>query len=52
MRLLIPTLLTLGIALTAQAQIHTETIEYKQDDAVLEGYLAYDSSIKASGPGC
>jgi len=51
MRLLIPTLLTLGIALTAQAQIHTETIEYKQGDAVLEGYLAYDSSIKGPRPG-
>ena len=51
MRLLIPTLLTLGIALTAQAQIHTETIEYNQGDAVLEGYLAYDSSIKGPRPG-
>ena len=51
MRLLIPTLLTLGVALTARAQIHTETIEYKQGDAVLEGYLAYDSSIKSPRPG-
>jgi dienelactone hydrolase len=51
MRLLIPTLLTLGIALTAQAQIHTETIEYKQGDTVLEGYLAYDSAVKGQRPG-
>jgi len=51
MRLLIPTLLTLSAALSAQAQIHTETIEYKQGDAVLEGYLAYDSSIKGQRPG-
>ena len=51
MRSLIPVLLTLGAALTAQAQIHTETIEYKQGDTVLEGYLAYDSSIKGKRPG-
>ena len=51
MRSLIPTLLTLGAALTAQAQIHTETIEYKQGDTVLEGYLAYDASIKGKRPG-
>ncbi len=51
MRSLIPILLTLGAALAAQAQIHTETIEYKQDDTVLEGYLAYDSSIKGKRPG-
>lgn len=51
MRSLIPILLGLGAALTAQAQIHTETIEYKQGDTVLEGYLAYDSSIKGKRPG-
>ena len=51
MRSLIPILLTLGAALMAQAQIHTETVEYKQGDAVLEGYLAYDSSIKGKRPG-
>ncbi|MGO8929041.1 MAG: dienelactone hydrolase family protein [Limisphaerales bacterium] len=51
MKRLIPTLVTLGTALTAQAQIHTETIEYKQGDTVLEGYLAYDASIKGPRPG-
>jgi dienelactone hydrolase len=51
MRVLIPTLLTLGATLTAQAQIHTESIEYKQGDATLEGYLAYDASIKGQRPG-
>jgi len=44
-------LLILGGALTAAAQIHTESIEYKQGDAVLEGYLAYDASIKGKRPG-
>jgi dienelactone hydrolase len=51
MRLLIPTLLTLGAALTAPGQIHTETIEYKHGDAVLEGYLAYDASANGKRPG-
>jgi hypothetical protein len=50
MNALIPTLLTLGAALTAQGQIHTEMIEYKHGDAVLEGYLAYDASIKGKRP--
>jgi dienelactone hydrolase len=44
-------LLTLGCALTAAAQIHTETIEYRQGDTVLEGSLAYDTAIKGKRPG-
>ena len=48
---MIPILLALGAALTAQAQIHTETVEYKQGDAVLEGYLAYDTALKGPRPG-
>jgi dienelactone hydrolase len=51
MKALIPILLTLTGALTAAAQIHTETIEYKHGDTVLEGYLAYDSSIIGKRPG-
>ena len=51
MKALIPILLTLGGALTAMAQIHTELIEYKHGDAVLEGYLAYDTGIKGKRPG-
>jgi dienelactone hydrolase len=43
--------MTVGAALTAQAQIHTETIEYKEGDTVLEGYLAYDGSLKGKRPG-
>src|SRR5664279_5303918 len=50
MRLLIPTLLALGAGLTAQGQIHTEVVEYKQGDAVLEGYQAYDTSKKGKRP--
>ncbi len=51
MKTLVPLLLTLSGGLTATAQIHTEMVEYKQGDAVLEGYLAYDASIKGRRPG-
>lgn len=32
-------------------QIHTDIIEYKDGDAVLEGYIAYDESFKDVRPG-
>lgn len=35
----------------AQAGIHTETIEYKQGDTVLQGYVAYDDKLAAKRPG-
>jgi dienelactone hydrolase len=35
----------------AQAQLHAETVEYKQDDTTLEGYLAYDETVKGARPG-
>jgi dienelactone hydrolase len=35
-----------------RAQVHTETVEYKDGDTVLEGYLAYDDAIiKGKRPG-
>ena len=37
--------------LTSRAAIHTETVEYKQGDATLEGFLAYDDSISVKRPG-
>lgn len=33
------------------AAIKTKKIEYKQGDTILEGYLAYDDSIKGKLPG-
>ena len=33
------------------ATIHTETVEYKQGDTMLEGFLAYDDSISGKRPG-
>lgn len=35
----------------ARAEIKTQTIEYKQGDAVLEGYLAYDDALQGKRPG-
>src|SRR5580700_9125922 len=37
---------------SVRAQVHTETVEYKDGDTVLEGYLAYDDAIiKGKRPG-
>jgi dienelactone hydrolase len=44
-------LLCMALAVKASAAIRTETVEYRQDGAVLEGYLAYDDSIKGPRPG-
>jgi len=51
MRNLIPTLLFMTTILAARAAIHTETVEYKQGDTTLEGFLAYDDSISGKRPG-
>jgi dienelactone hydrolase len=49
-KLLLAVMLVL-IAQTAQARVVTKTVEYRQGNAVLEGYLAYDDSIKGKRPG-
>jgi dienelactone hydrolase len=51
MKSLISILLTLSGVLTAAARIHTELIEYKHGETVLEGYPAYDASMKGKRPG-
>lgn len=45
--LIIPVFL---FAMNANAGIHTEIIEYKQGNTILEGYLAYDDSLKGPAP--
>lgn len=35
---------------TAQAEVKTEVVEYKQGGTTLEGFVAYDSSIKGKRP--
>ena len=37
--------------MTAHAVIQTKTIEYKDGDTVLEGFVAYDDAIKGARPG-
>ena len=39
------------IAQTAQARLVKKNVEYRQGDTLLEGYLAYDDSIKGKRPG-
>jgi dienelactone hydrolase len=51
--LAVPVLLSAG-ALSAQpalAAIHTEVVEYKHGDVVLEGFLAYDDALPGKRPG-
>jgi dienelactone hydrolase len=45
-------LLLAGIAIAGSsfAQVKTETVEYKQGDVVLQGYLSYDASVKGKRP--
>src|SRR5689334_23010662 len=38
-------------SLSAFAAIQTETIEYKDGDTTLEGFLAYDDSVTGPRPG-
>jgi dienelactone hydrolase len=44
----------LAVALSqvpARAAVRTETVEYKDGDTILQGFLAYDDSIKGPRPG-
>src|SRR5471030_2973872 len=51
MKNLLSAILVLLCAMTTRAAIHTETIDYKQGDTTLEGFLAYDDSISGKRPG-
>ena len=52
MKNLIAAILVSGCAMTARAAIFTNTVEYKQGDTTLEGFVAYDDSPKGVRPGC
>jgi dienelactone hydrolase len=43
--------LTLLAVTEVQAKLVTRTIEYKQDDTVMRGFLAYDDALKGKRPG-
>ena len=51
MKTLIVILSALLCSISARAAIHTETVEYKQGDTTLEGFVAYDDSFKGARPG-
>jgi len=51
MKKLIPILLATVGAFSVQAKIVTQTIEYKQGGATLEGFVAYDDAIAGKRPG-
>lgn len=44
MKTLLTALALMGYIMGAHAKLHTEAVEYKDGDTVLEGYLAYDDS--------
>lgn len=49
-------ILTLGVmivlgASAARAAVQTKVVEYKQGDAILEGYLAWDAALQGQRPG-
>jgi len=44
-------LAALVCASTAQAVVRTATVDYKDGETVLEGYLAYDDAVKGKRPG-
>jgi dienelactone hydrolase len=51
MKAILTTLFALSSALAMQGQIHTESMEYRDGAAVLEGHLAYDQALKGKRPG-
>jgi dienelactone hydrolase len=51
MRILLALFFTAGMAMSVQAEIKTELIDYRDGDVVLQGYLAYDDAQTGSRPG-
>jgi len=51
MKFVLMILAIVGLAATADAAVTTRLVEYKQGNAVLEGYLAWDDATTAARPG-
>lgn len=51
MKNLVAVMLVLLLWGSASGELHTQHIEYKDGDVLLEGYLAYDDSVKGRRPG-
>ena len=51
MKVLLFVFLISVFAVKSFPQVHTETVEYKDGDVTLKGFLAYDKNIKGKHPG-
>src|SRR4051812_24467859 len=51
MKNLLSVFLVLACVMTTQGAIQTKTVEYKQGDTTLEGYVVYDDAIQGKRPG-
>jgi len=51
MKYIVLLLAVFGLAVNVEAAVKTSVIEYKQGDAVLEGYLAWDDAATTKRPG-
>jgi len=51
MKKILPVLLATACAVSAQAKIVTQVVEYKQGDTTLEGFLAYEDAVAGKRPG-
>src|SRR5271155_622268 len=51
MKKLIPVFLAVACVVSVHAKIVKQTVDYKQGDTTLEGYVAYDDAISGPRPG-
>lgn len=51
MRKLIALFVVLSLSAVVRAEIKTQTVEYKDGDVTLKGYLAYDDAVAGKRPG-
>jgi dienelactone hydrolase len=51
MKRILLAMLMAACAISLKAKIVTQTVEYKQGDTTLEGYLAYDDAVSGKRPG-
>ncbi|MGO8839516.1 MAG: dienelactone hydrolase family protein [Limisphaerales bacterium] len=51
MKITLLSTMTAICAISVHAAIQTKTVEYKQGDTILEGFVAYDDAIKGPRPG-
>lgn len=51
MRYFLAIIIALAVSMKIHAEIHTEVVEYKHGDAILEGFLALDDALEGKRPG-